>query len=129
GIFLLLAVAVALLFVPAVQKSLAIRAVSGDERKLEAEYLRVGLGKIEARELAVTEADASYRLENLRAEISLLGAIFGGEIRIEELVATGVIVDLSEKEDSDEEDEEKDSDEEVFEGILEALRLPMPVHL
>src|SRR5690606_18559106 len=28
-----------------------------------------------------------------------------------------------------EEDEEKDSDEEVFEGILEALRLPMPVHL
>lgn len=126
GLFLLLLVGVGLLFLPAVQKGLATRVVSGDGQTLEAEYLRVRPGGVRARNLVFTDEESSYRVGELQLEMSLWTAAFGGEIRVEELRVTGLVVDLSKP--SAKEDEEDDTDE-VFEGFLKQVQLPMPVYV
>jgi hypothetical protein len=128
GLFLLLVLLIALLFIPAVQKALVTRVASGPDGTLEVDYLRIRPNSITLRNAVFTQPDGSYTVAEFRADLSLSDVIFRRELRIGELVATGVLLDIVElvQREREEPDEEPD---EPFEGILRQMELPMPVHL
>lgn len=128
SLVLLLVVAVALLFVPAVQKSLVTRLASGPEGTLKADYLRVGWSETRARSLVYSQKDASYTIGELRADLSLRKLLFRREVHIGELEVTGVVIDIVEVIGVRREEREPKPDE-AFEGILNEIELPVPIYL
>lgn len=124
GLFVLLVVAVVVLSVPAVQKTLVTRLASSEEDgTLELEYFHAGLNQTEIRGLDFEKPDASYQAEEVTAELSLFDLLFRRQLRLGEVVASGLVIDVSRMEPKEGEKEKP------FEGILNAMDLPMPVYL
>jgi hypothetical protein len=93
---LLLAVAgLALLFVPGVQRSLALRALEQPGREVAIERVALGWGGMELRAVQIREAGQVIELGAARAEFSLWQILTGGTIDIASVEATGVLVDLT----------------------------------
>ncbi|HLS27833.1 MAG TPA: hypothetical protein VK041_04230 [Opitutales bacterium] len=125
GFFVLLVLVVVLFSLPAVQRSLVVRMVSDDNQELELEYFHAGPRKVEIRALDFRQNGALYQASEVAIDFSLSKFLFGGEIKIGELVATDLLIDLSALEMEEDVPEEK----ELFEGVLEQLKLPMPVSI
>lgn len=122
GLFVLLLLAVAVLLLPGVQKSLVARFVATEPgESLEMDFFRVGLNRTEARGIDFRQPDASYQVAEFSADLSLFDLLFRRQLRMGDVVATGVVIDLSHL--------EPDEDPEPFEGILRQMDLPMPLYM
>lgn len=120
GLVVFLLVAIVVLFLPSVQRVIVTRAVSDDETTLELDYFHAGLNQVTIRGADYQTPGTAVLAEEVTAGLSLLSLLVRQELRLGEVEATGLFVDLSRKEAED---------DEPFAGILEQLNLPMPVSL
>lgn len=122
ALVVLLVLAVAVLFLPGVQRAVVTRVVATEPgESLEVAHFHVGLNRTELRDLHFTQSDASYRVGELTADLSVFDLLFRGEARLGDVVATGVTIDVSEMEPTEE--------PEPFDGILRQMELPAELYL
>src|SRR5690625_4549640 len=114
GLFILFVLVVVLLSLPAVQRTLVVRIASDGDQQLELDYFHAGLRKVEIRALDFTQNGGNYQASKITVDFSLSELLFGREIKIGDLVAEDLLIDLSALEP-----EEEKPEKELFEGILE----------
>ena len=125
ALLVLLVAAVFVVSLPGVQQGFVARLVAtGPGESLEMEYFRVGLNRTEARGVYFQQPDASYRVADFSADLSVFDLIFRRQLQMGDVVATGLVIDVSQLEPTEELPED-----EPFEGILRQMELPMPLYM
>ncbi len=109
----LTAVSVAILFVPAVQKQIALAVLGGQVSDPKLEHVSLGLSSAEIRGLSLVKDGVRVELAQASATYALSDALFDRHIRVDSLAVKGVRVDArnpqpkKEPADKDEKDKEE----------------------
>lgn len=125
ALLVLLVTAVVVVSLPGVQQAIVTRLVATEPgQSLEMEHFRIGLNRTEARGVHFQQPDASYQIGDFSADLSVFDLIFRRQLRMGDVVATGLVIDVSELEPT-----EELPDDEPFEGILRQMELPRSLYM
>ncbi|MFP4358430.1 MAG: hypothetical protein ACLFSZ_08355 [Puniceicoccaceae bacterium] len=125
GLLLLPALVIGVLFIPAVQKAIFVAVVSGADREVAVEELRVGFDGVRVEGLEFSGSGLLLRVPRLELSLSWR-ALVGRRLEVRSLVAEDLYIRLPAEPPDEEEEEDKSADEgfrlpEDFRGVLSGV--------